>query len=122
MILGIIQARMSSTRLPGKVLLPVLEKPIIAHIYERMKFSKKIDLICVSTSENSTDDKIEEFCKENKIEVFRGSEENLVSRHLGAAKKYNADAIVRITADCPLIDPEIVDEVINKFFTNIKIT
>ncbi|MBC8501721.1 MAG: glycosyltransferase family protein [Nitrosopumilus sp.] len=118
MILGVIQARMSSTRLPGKVLLPVLEKPIIAHIYERMKFSKKIDLICVSTSENSTDDKIEEFCKQNGIEVFRGSEENLVSRHLGAAKKYNADTIVRITADCPFVDPEIIDELLELFEKN----
>ena len=118
MILGIIQARMSSTRLPGKVLLSILEKPIIAHIYERMKISKKIDLICVSTSENATDDKIEEFCKKNKIEVFRGSEENLISRHLGAAKKYNADVIVRITADCPFVDPEIIDELLELFEKN----
>jgi spore coat polysaccharide biosynthesis protein SpsF len=118
MILGIIQARMSSTRLPGKVLLPILGKPIIWHIYERMKFSKKIDLICVSTSNNPTDDKVEEFCKKNGIEVFRGSEENLVSRHLDAAKKYDADAIVRVTADCPFVDPEIIDELVMLFEKN----
>jgi len=112
MILGIIQARMSSSRLPGKVLLPVLEKPIIWHIFQRMKFSKKIDKICVSTSTNPKDDKIEEFCSLNDIDVVRGSEENLIARHLEAAKKFDADTIVRITADCPFVDPEIIDELI----------
>jgi len=119
MILGIIQARMSSSRLSGKVLLPILGKPVIWHIFERMKFSKKIDMICVSTSTNPKDDKIEEFCRLNNIEVVRGSEENLVSRHLDAAKKFNVDAIVRITADCPFVDPEIIDELIEIYENNL---
>jgi spore coat polysaccharide biosynthesis protein SpsF len=118
MILGVIQARMSSTRLPGKVLLPILGKPVIWHIHERMKCSKNLDSICVSTSTDSMDDEIEEFCKQNKIECFRGSQENLVSRHLGAAKKFDADAIVRITADCPFVDPEIIDEMIELYKKN----
>jgi spore coat polysaccharide biosynthesis protein SpsF len=119
MILGIIQARMSSSRLPGKVLLPILEKPVIWHIYERMKISKKIDMICVSTSTNPKDDKIEEFCKFNNIEIVRGSEDNLVSRHLDAAKKFNADAIIRITADCPFVDPGIIDELVELYENNL---
>lgn len=119
MILGIIQARMNSERLPGKVLLPLLDKSILWHIHNRLRFSKKLDQICISTSNNSSDDPIMEFAKKNNIKIYRGSEENLILRHLGAAKSFNADVIVRITADDPLIDPEIIDDLISLYEKNL---
>jgi len=76
-------------------------------------------MICVSTSTNPKDDKIEEFCKFNNIEIVRGSEDNLVSRHLDAVKKFNADAIIRITADCPFVDPGIIDELVELYENNL---
>jgi len=112
MILAVIQARINSTRLPGKVLLSILDKPIMWYIYERLKFSKELDEICISTSTDISDDPIVEFAKKNNIKYHRGSEANLISRHLGAARAFNADTVVRITADCPLVDPEVVDELI----------
>jgi len=118
MNLGIIQARMGSSRLPRKVLLPLLDKPVLWHVYNRLSHSKLIDEICISTSINPLDDVIEKFAKENEIKFHRGSENNLVKRHLEATKKFNADLITRVTADCPLVDPEIVDEVITLFKNN----
>lgn len=118
MILAVIQARMTSTRLSGKVMLPIIGKPVIWRIYERLKFSKKIDKICISTSTNSEDDVIVDFAKENKISYHRGSESNLISRHLGAAKEFGAETIVRITADDPVVDPEIVDQLITLYENN----
>jgi spore coat polysaccharide biosynthesis protein SpsF len=121
MILGIIQARMNSTRLPGKVMLNLLGKPIIWRIYERLKFSKKIDKICICTSINSSDDVIANYAEKNNLLYHRGSEEDLISRHLGAAKKFNADILVRITSDDPLVDPEIIDELITILENNREI-
>lgn len=121
MILGVIQARLNSKRLPGKVLLPILGKPILWHIYQRLKFSTKLDEICISTSKNSSDDSIEHFAKENNIKIFRGSEEDLILRHLGAAELFNADVIVRITADDPLVDPKIIDDVISLYQQNPEV-
>ena len=121
MILGIIQARMQSTRLPGKVLLPLAGKPILWHIFSRLTKSKLIDEVCISTSTNPTDDKIEKFAHEYGIKIFRGSEENLVKRHLDAGKKFNADVIVRVTGDCPLVDPKIVDKVIKVYQEDKKL-
>ncbi|KFM20896.1 Spore coat polysaccharide biosynthesis protein SpsF [Marine Group I thaumarchaeote SCGC AAA799-D07] len=121
MILGIIQARMQSVRLPGKVLLPLEGKPVLWHIFFRLAKSKLIDDICISTSTNPIDDKIEKFAHKYGIKIFRGSKENLVKRHLDAAKKFDADVIVRITGDCPLVDPQIVDEVIEVYLKDKKL-
>jgi spore coat polysaccharide biosynthesis protein SpsF len=118
LILGLIQARMKSKRLPGKVLLPLLGKPVLWRIFERLKFSKKIEEICISTSVDPSNGPIVKFAEENNIDCYRGSEDNLVERHLGAAKFYNADVIVRITADCPLVDPTIIDELVNIYNQN----
>lgn len=118
LILGVIQARMKSKRLPGKVLLPLLGKPVLWRIFERLKFSKKIDKICISTSTDPSIGPIVKFAEENNIDCYRGSQNNLVERHLGAAKFYNADVIVRITADCPLVDPTIIDELVNIYNQN----
>ncbi len=109
---------MDSKRLPGKVLLPILGKPVLWHIYNRLKFSKKIDEICISTSNRQVDEPIIESAKLHGIKFYRGSAENLVSRHLGAAKAFDADVIIRVTADDPLIDPEIIDQLISLYEKN----
>ena len=121
MILGIIQARMQSTRLPGKVLLPLAGKPILWHIFSRLTKSKLIDEVCISTSTNIIDDKIEKFAHKYGIKIFRGSEENIVKRNLYAGKKFSADVIVRITGDCPLVDPQIVDKTIETYLKDKKL-
>jgi spore coat polysaccharide biosynthesis protein SpsF len=118
MNLAVIQARMDSTRLPGKVLLPILDKPVLWHIFNRLQFSKKIDKICISTSDRSIDNPIADFAQQNGINCFRGSDDDLISRHLGAANMFDGDVIIRVTADDPLVDPEIIDQLILKYEKN----
>ena len=118
MILALIQARMNSTRLPGKVMMPLLGKPVIWRIYERLQFSKKIDKICICTSTSSNDNIIANFADENNLLCYRGSEKDLISRHLGAAKKFSANLLVRITSDDPLVDPQIIDELLELYESN----
>ena len=113
-IVAIIQARMRSTRLPGKVMKDISGKPMLWHVIYRVKYSKLINKIVVATSTNREDDIIENFCKENRILFYRGDEEDVLKRYYEAAKIYNGNKIVRITSDCPLIDPEIVDIVIKE--------
>jgi spore coat polysaccharide biosynthesis protein SpsF len=112
---AIIQARMGSTRLPGKVLKPILNKPLLWHLINRLQRCSTIDQIVVATTTDESDSKIIEFCKENAINYFSGSENDVLDRYYQAAKSFNADSIVRITADCPVIDPQIVDEVIHEY-------
>ena len=104
MIGAIIQARMGSTRLPGKVLKNVGEKPLLLYMIERVRKSKKLDKVIVATSILEKDNVIEDFCKENNIDYFRGSESDVLQRYYECAKSYSLDIIVRLTADCPLID------------------
>lgn len=113
-----VQARMGSTRLPGKVLKKVLNKPLLDFLVERLKQSKQIDGIVILTSQKPEDDVIASFCQERKVPCFRGSEEDVLDRYYQAALERRPDAIVRITADCPLIDPDVVDQVIREFRQN----
>ena len=113
---AIIQARMGSTRLRGKIMKPLAGKPALWHLVNRLGYSKLLDEIVIATTVNSEDDIVVEFCKENNIKWFRGSEDDVLDRYYQAAKSFGADPIVRITADCPVIDPTIVDEVIKGFF------
>ncbi len=115
MIGAIIQARMASTRLPGKVLLEVNGRPLLDYLLERLKASKKIEKIIIATTANSKDDVIASYAKKNNIPFFRGSEEDVLDRYYRAAKKFNIDHVIRITADCPLIDPKLCDEVIDTY-------
>ena len=116
MTLAIIQARMSSTRLPGKVLKEISGKPMLFYCLYRLKESKTLDKIVVATSDHKDDDVIEEYCRAENIEVYRGSLEDVLSRYVNCAKKYpEYDTIVRVTADCPLIDPKVVDKVVSVF-------
>lgn len=107
---------MLSTRLPGKVLKKINNKTFLEMVYLRLKQAKKIGKIVIATSEKKADDEIENFCKEKGIDFFRGSEENVLERFYQAAKKFNFETIVRVTGDCPLIDPETADLIIQKHF------
>jgi len=113
-IAAIIQARITSTRLPGKVLMDIEGRPMLWYVINRLKYSKKLNDIILAIPNTKENDILEKFAEDNKIKYFRGSEEDVLSRYYGTAKKFKCDVIVRITADCPLIDPEIVDLIIEK--------
>ncbi|KAF0819044.1 N-Acetylneuraminate cytidylyltransferase [Bacillus sp. ZZV12-4809] len=117
-IVGIIQARMGSTRLPGKIMKQVRGKSLLDYQLERVQKSNKLDEIIVATTIKGQDDYIVDFCKERNIKVSRGSEDNVLERYYHAAKEANADIVVRMTSDCPLIDPEIIDLVISSYLEN----
>ena len=117
-VVSIVQARMGSTRLPGKVLMDIIGKPMLWHVVNRLKYSKFIDRIVIATTRNKNDDILELFCKDQEIDFFRGNEEDVLDRYYQAANLYQADVIVRITADCPLIDPFVVDKVITGYLEN----
>jgi len=108
----IVQARMGSTRLPGKVLKKLGEKTALEHVIERLSQVKRDNKIIVATSDKCEDDEISVLCHKINIDCFRGSENNVLDRFYQAAKKYGYDNIVRITGDCPMIDPEIVEKTI----------
>ena len=112
MIIAILQARISSSRLPGKVLKLLLDKPMLLHQIERIHKCKMIDNLIVATSVNNSDDPIFQMCEENEIEAFRGSLNNVLERYYECAKNYSPNFIVRLTGDCPLVDSEIIDETI----------
>ncbi len=113
----ILQARISSSRLWGKVLLPGYDKPLLLHIVERLKKSKLLDDVIVATSFEKIDDIIYNICKKHKISVFRGHHTNLLNRYYQCAKKFKIDTVVRITSDCPLIDSRLIDKIIVFFNT-----
>jgi spore coat polysaccharide biosynthesis protein SpsF len=117
-VVAVIQARMGSTRLPQKVLTDIVGKPMLWHVINRLKKAKFIDEIIVATSEKEEDELIINLAQENGVKGFAGSEEDVLDRYFQAAKNYKADVIVRITADCPLIDPDVVDKVIKYFLEN----
>ena len=112
MILAILQARVSSTRLPGKVLKPILGVPMLMRQVERINRAKLFDRFLVATSVHPTDDPVEELCRTQGIECFRGSLDDVLDRFYQAARPYRPDHVVRLTGDCPLADPELIDEVI----------
>jgi len=115
-IVIVIQARMASTRLPGKVMLPLLGKSLLARMVERLQMiSHRVSLI-IATSENEEDDLIVQEAEALEVEWFRGSEHNLLKRHYYAAKLLDAAYVVKIPSDCPLIDPGAIDRVLNYFF------
>ncbi|MFC1874300.1 cytidylyltransferase domain-containing protein [Chloroflexota bacterium] len=111
-IVAIVQARMGSTRLPGKVMREILGKPVLAHLITRLKESRLIEGIVIATSDKERDKPILKLARELGIDSFAGNEDDVLDRYYRAARKYSAEVIVRITADCPLIDPELVDKVV----------
>lgn len=113
MILGILQARLSSSRLPGKVLMPVMGKPLIGLQIEREKRIQKIDTLVVATSTDASDDALADFCHSIGVTVSRGSLNDVLDRFYQAAKPFSPDFVVRLTGDCPLVDPALADEIIS---------
>lgn len=111
-ITAIIQARVGSTRLPGKILLKLEGKTVLEHVVERVALSKMINQVVVATTIKDEDQEVKKICDRSKVKCFRGAENDVLDRYYQAARLFNAGHIVRITADCPLIDPEIIDEVI----------
>lgn len=114
----IVQARTNSSRLPGKLLLQLGRKTVFQYFIERLKLSKKIDSLVIATTKNKLDNEICKISKSNKITVFRGSERNVLNRFYNCAKKNKSSVIIRVTADCPLIDIKYVDTLIEVFKKN----
>ncbi len=114
-IVAIIQARMGSTRLPGKVLMNIGGKPMLWHVIERIKKCKNIDSIIVATTSKKENNPIIELARKCRVEIFIGSENDVLDRYYQTAKKFKADVIVRITSDCPLINPTTIDNMIDLY-------
>ena len=115
----IIQARMGSTRLPGKVLLDVTKgKPVLYYVINQLKHCKSIEKIIVATTTLQEDDKIVQFCIDNKVSYFRGDSKNVLERHYRCAEKFSLSKIIRMPSDKPLLDPEVVDKVVEVFNSN----
>lgn len=114
-IVAIVQARMGSTRLPGKVMLDLLGEPVLVRDVNRLRRSKMLDEIVIATTNLPADDQIVSLCKERGWKYSRGDENDVLDRYYQAARSCNADTIVRVTSDCPMIDPEVVDRVIRVF-------
>ncbi|MFD1685885.1 cytidylyltransferase domain-containing protein [Halobellus litoreus] len=109
-----IQARMGSSRLPGKVMLPLDGNHVIEHVIRRVASSDSIDEIVVATSDKKRDDIINLYADRSGATVFRGSEENVLERMFDAANESSADIVVRVTADCPLVSPRFIDTAVDK--------
>lgn len=117
-ISAIIQARTGSTRLPNKVLAKIEEHPMIWHLVQRLKNSKYKPEIIIATTTSEKDKLILNIAKELNVKSFAGSEDDVLDRYYQTAKKFNTDIIIRITADCPLIDPEVFDKVLEFYLEN----
>lgn len=117
-VVTVIQARLGSSRLPKKVLFSIKGKPLLLRMVERVEAAKLTGEIVVATSAESEDDPVEEICNKYNLEVYRGDLHDLLDRHYMVSKKYNADAVVKIPSDCPLIDPLVIDKVIKHYLDN----
>jgi len=109
---------MGSSRLPEKVMLPLAGKPLILRMYERVAFSEYAGRIVIALTEGQVDDELFKLCKQNNLEVYRGNTLDLLDRHYQVAKIFDADAVVKIPSDCPLIDPKIIDKAILYYINN----
>ncbi|WP_035289864.1 glycosyltransferase family protein [Clostridium sp. KNHs214] len=117
-VVCIMQARTGSTRLPGKVLKNICGKTVLEHDVERLRKIRNIDEIVIATTDKENDNKIVEEALRLKVKYFRGSEDDVLSRYYYAAKKYKADVVVRVTSDCPLIDYEVSEKIIQYYLDN----
>lgn len=115
MIGAIVQARMGSTRLPGKVLHRVLDRPLLGHLLDRLRLSRRLETIVVATTTAEIDRPIRTFAEAEGVLTFAGSADDVLDRYYRAAEQFKIDPVVRITADCPLMDPGVLDLVIERF-------
>ena len=118
MVVAIIQARSGSIRLPGKILMKIQNKPILYYVINQVQHSKKITKIIVATTKNKQDDQIVNFSSSFGIDIFRGDENDVLDRYYQCAKELSSKIFVRITSDCPLIDPNLIDCCIDEFTKN----
>lgn len=117
-VIAVLQARAGSSRLPGKVLKPILGKPMLERQLERVRRATSLDCIVVATSTERADDAIEQLCRAIEVPVFRGSLDDVLDRFYNAAAPYAAEHVVRLTGDCPLADPEVIDAVVSMHVTH----
>ena len=118
MIVAAVQARMGSTRLPNKVLAEIAGRPMLWHIVQRLRFAKRVDHVVIATAEGDANQPIRAFAEENGIPYFVGSELDLIDRLHTLACLFEADALVRVTGDCPLVDPVVVDSLVETYSSN----
>jgi len=118
-MIAIIQARLGSKRLPSKVLLKIENAPMLYYVVRQVKASELIDDVIIATTNLPEDDKIIRFCSKLGLQYFRGSSEDVLDRYYKCAKKFKCDPVIRISADCPLIDPKVIDKTIKKFLKNL---
>ena len=116
-IVATIEARMTSTRLPGKVLLPAAGKPMLLHLIDRLRAVPSLSEVVLATTTNTADDPLAALAATEGIRCFRGSEDDVLGRVIGAAESAQADVVVEITGDCPIIDPDLVEQTIQAFLT-----
>jgi spore coat polysaccharide biosynthesis protein SpsF len=109
---AIVQARMGSTRLPGKVLRPLVGRPMLWHIVDRLRHARGIAKVGIATSDKEGDRPLREFCAEAGIDVFAGDEQDVLDRFYRAAVAFGGDPLIRITADCPFVDPELIEKLL----------
>ena len=107
---------MTSTRLPGKVLMEVMGRPLLSYQIERLRFSNRIAEIIIATTTNQEDDPVAKLAQKEGIKAYRGSEDDVLDRYYQAVKEYGAEHIMRLTGDCPLITPEVLDSIANTYF------
>jgi len=112
---AIIQARMGSNRLPGKVLMPIVGRPMLWHVVRRVRAVPSIDEVVVAVPDGPADEVLRQFCAANDIASFSGSEPDVLDRYYRAALAYGADPVLRITADCPLVDPEFIEKLVQLY-------
>lgn len=114
-VVAIVQARMTSTRLPGKVLMPMAGRPMLSWQLERMRQARRLDRVVVATTTNATDDPIVAWCGQEACDVMRGPEADVLARYAAAAIAFGAATVVRLTSDCPLTDPALIDDAVERF-------
>jgi spore coat polysaccharide biosynthesis protein SpsF len=117
-IVTVIQARTGSNRLPNKIFLLLSTVPLLYRMFERVAASKLRGTIVIATTTDKCDDKVEQFCKDYRLNCYRGHPTDLLDRHYQVAKLFNADAVVKIPSDCPLIDSDIIDKVLRFYLDN----
>ncbi len=113
----VIQARSASTRLPGKIFLPLVGEPLLVRMVERVRAAKLVGEVVVASTTDSVDDRTEELCRVNNTPCYRGHPTDLLDRHFRCAKSRNADVVLKVPSDCPLIDPSVIDRVIERFLS-----